>query len=65
MTLSGMIDPWGTAPLSHEDFKKYVDTQNTQTLYHIAGSAVMLASLACGPAAPYVAVLGAGSYWRG
>ena len=61
----GMIDPWGTAPLSHEDFKKYVDTQNTQTLYHIAGSAVMLASLACGPAAPYVAVLGAGLYGVG
>ena len=61
----GMIDPWGTAPLSHEDFKKYVDTQNTQTLYHIAGATIMAVSLVCGPAAPYVAIAGAGVYGVG
>ena len=61
----GMIDPWGMAPLSHEDFKKYVDTQNTQTLYHIAGATIMAVSLVCGPAAPYVAIAGAGVYGVG
>lgn len=41
----GMIDPWGTRPMSHEDFKKYERMENWKTAFTVVATVATVASI--------------------